>query len=77
MKRANEFGTKKNCDSSVVSSNVLAAFLAAQTAINKGDTAAVQRARDAVQKEIIVNYMQARAPARLALAVLRSMVYGA
>ena len=59
LKRANEFGTKETCEAAAAASAILKAFLAAQKAVAAGDAAAVQSARDAVQKNIIAVYMQA------------------
>jgi len=59
MKRANEFGTKVTCESSAVTEGIQKAFLAAQTAVRSGNTAEVEKARNAVQKWLVINFMQA------------------
>lgn len=59
MKRANEFGTKKNCDISHVAENIRTAFLAAQKAAKAGDVEALTKARNTIQSQLFANYVQA------------------
>ncbi|KAI8476599.1 MAG: Low iron-inducible periplasmic protein-domain-containing protein [Monoraphidium minutum] len=61
MKRANEFGTKVNCEKSQVAGNILTAMLDAQKAARAGDAKGVEAARNKVQSEIAANYIQTEA----------------
>lgn len=59
MKRANEFGTKVDCEKSKVADTILKAFLAAQAAVKKGDVKALEKARNSVKTALATNYIQA------------------
>lgn len=59
LKRANEFGTKKDCDTSTVAYNIRNAIIAAQKAALKGDVDGLIKARDIIQSQLSVIYIQA------------------
>ncbi|KAI8476814.1 MAG: Low iron-inducible periplasmic protein-domain-containing protein [Monoraphidium minutum] len=59
MKRANEYGTKKDCDTSMVAFNILTAMKAAQTAVKAGDVKALTAARNKVQSQLAAMFIQA------------------
>ncbi|GBF91791.1 hypothetical protein Rsub_04896 [Raphidocelis subcapitata] len=59
MKRANEYGTKVNCESSGSSDKILKAFLKAQAAIKAGDQKGVEAAIKDVQAAIFATFTQA------------------
>ncbi|GBF89722.1 hypothetical protein Rsub_02892 [Raphidocelis subcapitata] len=58
-KRANEYGTKLNCDISRVSDAVRKSFLAAQKAAQSGDVKALEKARSEVQRQLTILFTQA------------------
>jgi hypothetical protein len=69
LKRAGEFGTKKDCDTSIAAYNIREAFKAAQAAALKGDLPALIAARDKIQANLVTTFIQARRPPRRTAAV--------